>query len=209
MTQAADTRERLLDAAERLFAEQGMAGASLRRITSEAGANLAAVNYHFGSKLELVRAVIERRLEPINAERLERLDALEARPEGPDLRSLLRAFLAPALNLGLREGREFFVFIARAHTNPSPELRALVKDQFRVVAARYSAGFHACLPQLDMQQLMWRVHFVIGSLCHTVLNTALLEEVTEGLCRGDDERVLDRLVDFAVGGLSGPVEDAG
>ena len=201
MTQAVDTRERLLDAAERLFAQEGMAGASLRQITSDAGANLAAVNYHFGSKLELVRAVIERRLKPINAERLTRLDALEAQPGGPDLRALLSAFLGPALNLGLRDGREFFVFIARAHSNPSPELREIVRQEFRVVAARYSAAFHACLPQLSMEQLMWRVHFVIGALCHTVINTGLLEEVTNGLCRADDAHVLERLVDFAFRGL--------
>ncbi|PJF45437.1 MAG: TetR/AcrR family transcriptional regulator, partial [Candidatus Thermofonsia Clade 3 bacterium] len=63
---AAATRERILDAAERLFAERGFAGTSLRDITSEARVNLAAVNYHFGSKDELFLATVVRRLEPVN-----------------------------------------------------------------------------------------------------------------------------------------------
>ena len=73
-----NTRGRILDSAERLFAEQGFSGTSLRQITAAAGANLAAVNYHFGSKEELIKEALSRRLRPINAERLKWLDRLEA-----------------------------------------------------------------------------------------------------------------------------------
>ena len=51
-----DTRVKLLDAAERLFALTGIGGTSLRAITSEAGANLASIHYHFGSKEALLEA---------------------------------------------------------------------------------------------------------------------------------------------------------
>ena len=78
MKTARGTKERILDSAERLFAEQGFAGASMRAITTAAGANLAAVNYHFGSKESLIDAVFARRLQPINRERLEWLDRLES-----------------------------------------------------------------------------------------------------------------------------------
>ena len=206
MSTVQDTRERLLDAAERLFARFGFEGASLRQITGEAGANLAAVNYHFGSKQELVRAVIERRLRPINEERLRRLDALEAASANPELRDLVLNFIEPALSVGLREGREFFVFIARAHANPSPELRSIIHDEVQLLAKRYGAALGKCLPHLNPEQLFWRVHFVIGALCHTVVNSELLEEVTEGLCRADDQAaMLQRLVDFSVAGFSAPV----
>jgi AcrR family transcriptional regulator len=68
-----DTKERILDAAERLFAAHGFAGTSLRAVTKEAGVNLAAVHYHFGTKEDLLRAVLSRIVIPVNRERLEML----------------------------------------------------------------------------------------------------------------------------------------
>lgn len=73
-----DTKQRILDAAEQLFAEHGFDGASLRAITGIAGVNLAAVNYHFKSKESLIQAVLARKLGPINQRRLALLDAYEA-----------------------------------------------------------------------------------------------------------------------------------
>ena len=55
-----DTRERLLDAAEHLFAHHGIGSTSLRSITAEAETNLASVHYHFGSKEALIEAVFAR-----------------------------------------------------------------------------------------------------------------------------------------------------
>ena len=76
---ATDTKQTILDAAEDLFAEQGYAATSLRQLTGKARVNLAAVHYHFGSKEDLAKAVLARRIEPINVERIARLDALPAR----------------------------------------------------------------------------------------------------------------------------------
>ena len=66
-----DTKERILDSAEKLFADAGFDGTSLRGITAGAGVNLAAVHYYFGSKEALVQAVLARRLEPINRRRID------------------------------------------------------------------------------------------------------------------------------------------
>ena len=74
---AADTKERILNVAERFFADRGFPATSLRDLTSEASVNIASVNYHFGSKEALLAAVLERRLRPVNARRLELLDAIE------------------------------------------------------------------------------------------------------------------------------------
>src|SRR5207249_7612515 len=73
-----DTKLRILDAAERLFAQQGF-DVSIRAITDEAGVNLAAVNYHFQSKEALLDAIIARRIEPVNKRRLEMLDRKSTR----------------------------------------------------------------------------------------------------------------------------------
>ncbi|HVJ62842.1 MAG TPA: TetR/AcrR family transcriptional regulator, partial [Tahibacter sp.] len=73
-TQHFSTKERILGAAEQLFATHGFAGASLRQVTAAANVNLAAVNYHFGSKENLINEVFRRRLDDLNAHRLEELD---------------------------------------------------------------------------------------------------------------------------------------
>src|SRR2546430_14347990 len=87
-----DTKQRILDSAERLFAEYGFAGVSLRAIIADAKVNLAAIHYHYRSKEALFDAVILRRLEPINRERLGRVEFFEQ----PTLGQILGAFLAPA-----------------------------------------------------------------------------------------------------------------
>ena len=118
------TRESLLDAAERLFAEAGIAASSVRAITREAGVNLAAVSYHFGSKDGLVREVLRRRLTPLQDERLRRLEALERRhaPDPPPVDAILRAFLHPvARYLGDPGARAFSRLLLRAAaTAPRP-----------------------------------------------------------------------------------------
>ena len=130
------TRERLLDAAERLFAEAGYT-ASLRDITAAAGANLAAVNYHFGSKEELVKAVLLRRVGPINAERRRRLAALES----PTTEDVVRAFLEPALRaIGGADAakggplRGFARIIGRVTVEQPAFLRPFIAEQFSELA---------------------------------------------------------------------------
>ena len=78
-----DTKERILDAAERLFAENGYAATSLRRIMNDAGANVASVHYYFRSKESLLEAVLVRRATAANRDRLELLERFEreAAPE--------------------------------------------------------------------------------------------------------------------------------
>jgi AcrR family transcriptional regulator len=95
---APDTRERILDTAERLFAERGFAGTSVREITDAAAANLGAVNYHFQSKENLYAEVFARRAarlrEPMAAAASEAAGIARERPEEA-LRALGRVFLAP------------------------------------------------------------------------------------------------------------------
>lgn len=96
---AANTRELLIDAAERLFAAQGFDSTTIRGITREADANVAAAHYHFGSKEALLRAVLDRYIAPLNRRRIELLDAAVREAAGVPvaLDALLRAFLLPDL----------------------------------------------------------------------------------------------------------------
>jgi AcrR family transcriptional regulator len=110
----ADTREKILDAAERHFAGHGFAGTSLRAVIREAGVNLAAVHYHFGTKEDLLRAVLDRVVVPVNRERLERLGRLEVSSgdEPLTVEGILEAFLAPGLR-SIRDLGERGVIITR------------------------------------------------------------------------------------------------
>ena len=95
------TKDRILDAAEVLLGERGPGETSLRDITAAAGVNLAAVNYHFQSKEALFRAVIERRVAPMQQRRIELLEAAvrEAGDEQPDLTRIIEAFILPPLEM--------------------------------------------------------------------------------------------------------------
>ena len=100
------TREAILDTAESLFAQQGHEATSMRQITGAAGVNLASVNYHFGSKESLVQAVLKRRLEVLNRERMRLLDELEAQSGGKPLKpsQIVDAFFGTLLRLAAEVG---------------------------------------------------------------------------------------------------------
>src|SRR6266849_5184700 len=77
-----DTKTKQLNAAERLFSDKGLEAVSHRDIALAATVNLAALNYHFGSRQAFIRAVIKRRVEPINAHRLAALARAERQMGG-------------------------------------------------------------------------------------------------------------------------------
>ena len=216
-TRERGTRDRILDAAEHLFAEHGFAGTSLRSITQEAGVNLAAVNYHFGSKEALLTAVLARRIEPINRERLRELDALEAEAgDGPlELGRVLRAFLGPALRMHRQWGKNsiwIMQLAGRMHTSPDDEMRPAFMELFREIRERFLPAFQRALPGVPEYEVFWRLHFVIGALAHTLVSSALVEQwYRGGKAAGegpDTEAVLERLLCFAEAGMAAPCRKA-
>jgi AcrR family transcriptional regulator len=208
---SADTKTRILDAAEELFMEHGFEATSLRSLTASAGVNLAAVNYHFGSKEELFQAVLTRRLDPMNKERIELIDRLEREAAGKPLacERILFAMLIPALRLARDEergGKNFLRLVGRAYADPAPFIRHFLSEQYAEMIGRYKEAFHKALPHLARQELTWRLHFVMGALSYTLLGADLLklfEQVTPGL-KDNDELLLQRLAPFLVAGLKAP-----
>jgi len=195
-----DTKESLLDAAEHLFAQYGIARASLRAITREAGANLAAVNYHFGSKQELVRAVLSRRIAPMNAERLRRLESADA----TDLTQVVRAFIEPAMRrIGAEPwGADFSRLVWRAFSEPDEEVREMVFQQFKTVKERFVEALTQALPELELPDIFWNFHFMVGSMVHTAGLGHVMPLLSDGLCSSDDfDEITDRLVRFASAGM--------
>ena len=160
-----DTRTQLLDAAERLFAERGFRGTSVRAITDLAGANLAAVGYHFGSKAELLTAVARRVIEPITAAQAAGLDRLLARTPDPAVADLVEAFAGPMFD-GMRAGDEGGArtsrLIVRILGDPAEEMRAWPGADHDEIRDRYLAAFARALPDLTPEELWFRIRGILA-----------------------------------------------
>jgi AcrR family transcriptional regulator len=201
------TRARLLDAAERLFAARGFRGVSLRELTAAAGVNLAAVSYHFGSKEELLRAVLERRVAPVNAERLRRLAELEARANGepPPLDAVVAAFLAPAVEAGRRQPHLRDV-AALLYSEPAESVRPLLEPLFGECARRFLAAVAPSLAAADEATIALRFHLVIGAMVHLLAGRHLEGPSAVNRSRELDEaEVPEELIRFCAAGLGAPV----
>lgn len=209
MADQPDTKERILDAAEALFAEHGFAHTSMRAITSTAGVNLAAVNYHFGSKEELIKAVFSRRYEPLNVERLGRLEALERRGEYT-LEELLEAYIAPNLELSQSHGAvgdRFVKLIGRSYTEHNEALRDHVYAINRELVTRFKAAFQKALPHLTRQELSWRLHFLVGAVSYTMAGPDLIRLMAGSQISdaANARALLARLIPFLAAGLRAPL----
>jgi AcrR family transcriptional regulator len=208
------TKERILDAAESLFMEHGYEATSLRAITTAAGVNLAAVNYHFGTKEELFQAVLTRRLDPMNQDRVELLNRLEAQAAPAQLpcEKILMALFIPALTLSRdpeRGGKNFLRLLGRAYADPAPFIRRFLSEQYAVMIARFKAAFARALPHLPRKELSWRLHFIMGALSYTLAGTDALKLIAELNPHetDNDEVLLRRLAPFLLAGLEAPLPD--
>ena len=208
-----NTRQKILDAAEKLFARHGFESTSLRSIIASAGVNLAAIHYHFRSKEGLVRAVIERRFAPVNDERLRLLAEYENRTNGrgPLVEEILEAFLAPLLRVGLLdsgEGRLLMQLGGRLLQPSDGMLEKAAGSEFERVAVRFLAALDKALPVLAKQEIAWRMNFTIGAAARALLGgipvRVLSSASQENLQESDVQRVLQRLISYTAAGMKAP-----
>lgn len=204
-----ETRTRILDAAEELFMLQGFGGTSMRLLTSKAGVNLAAVNYHFGSKDALIEAVFRRRLDPMNVARIAALEALEATGT-PDADAIIRAFVGASLRMledAKGGGRNFIRLLGRTYTEPAKGIRHLIGQMYAPTMQRYKAALERALPQMPREELVWRMHFMFGTLAYTLAATDTVQLIagSKPEDRYDARLLEDRLTAFLASGLAAPL----
>ena len=204
-----ETRTRILDVAEELFMQHGFEGTSMRVLTAKAGVNLAAVNYHFGSKDALVEAVFRRRLDPMNAARIAELDKLEAEQRSPAPEAIIRAFILPGLKLmedGKNGGRNFTRLLGRTYSEPNKLVRQLIGQMYAPAMQRYKAALERALPQMPREELVWRMHFMFGTLAYTLAATDTVQLIAG--CKPEDrydaQLLEERLTAFLAAGLNAP-----
>lgn len=203
-----NTRERILNSAEKLLAERGVARTSLRAITSAADVNLASVHYHFGSKAGLLEAIFERRIRPMNLERLRQLEELEKQyKDAIPLESLIQAFIEPALGLSRDSrygGKHFIRLLGRTYTDPQGALETYLQELHRDVADRFRSAFRNALPDLSPEDLYWRLHFLVGTLAYCMSGTGTMRLIASSRLHqeGDTNELVSRLSLFLRGGLT-------
>jgi AcrR family transcriptional regulator len=208
------TKDRILDAAERLLAKRQFDATSLRAITAEAEVNLAAVNYHFQSKEALIRAVIARRIGPVNVKRLAMLDAVEA--GGGDrplpIGAVIEAFIRPVIELRSTT-KTIAPLMGRVFAESAEFLERFFREHLAEVTKRFLAAFERAAPGLPREEVFWRMHFLIGSMAHTMIAGEFFQMVTGGLCRADDgDGLVRRMVVVFAAAFQAPcgeVDDAG
>ncbi|MCW8859992.1 MAG: TetR family transcriptional regulator [Deltaproteobacteria bacterium] len=211
MTQT-DTKTRILDCAEQMFARAGFHSTSLRKLTQLADANLASVNYHFGSKEALLQAVIERRLLPLNKIRHKKIEEIitQAREQErpPAAADLLQAFVVPTLEFRNSSpgAQDFIALIGRSLSEPDETVRHCFLSLALPIFQFLFEGLRQALPQIPAAILLARLQFIMGTMSHVMcmgnLNAFQKPDFPEAL---EQNVLMDQMLKFIQAGLEAPL----
>jgi AcrR family transcriptional regulator len=173
-----DSREEILDAAERHFAQGGYAASSLREIALDANVTQAMVNYYFGSKREMFKEVYLRRGYWLAAQRMELLERTTAKPRFT-VEDVIRSYITPPFQLRSSEqGRAFLRLQARLHAEQDEESFALRRTVYDRPVRAYVACLHGLLPDKSKETLFLRFAQLIGIYLYILSDAHRVEEMS-------------------------------
>ena len=166
--ESAQTRERLLDSAEKLFAERGFHTASVRDITRDAQCNIASVNYHFGGKSNLYREVFLRRLRDLRERRLAGIAEVRSGRAGLDrlLSAFSSAFVDPLVEEGA--GRRWVMLVAQELIDPQLPPEMLYGEIVEPVQRALAEAVIEAAPGIDPADALLASQSLMGQLLHLV-----------------------------------------
>jgi AcrR family transcriptional regulator len=193
-------REKLLDCAERLFAEHGLEGVSLRAINAEAGLSPAALHYHFGTQQALVEALLERHMPRLMERRRQLLDALEARPEPPAVRDVLGALVTPLADFlaeGGEPGLRYLRLIHRLQADGDLDPHFVVA-RWPGAVERLVPLLHRANPSLPLSVVQLRLDLAIDIMLRSLAHATPSVE-------GSLESHVSSLLDFLTGAMQAAV----
>jgi len=205
--------EKILRAAETLFALHGIEKASLRDITALAGVNVASVNYHFGSKEVLVEAVFAKLAERVNASRTRALEAVCAEAAGQgcvaSVEQVVKVFLAPYLSPNEQTHGELLAqFLLLNRLSPSPVTTKIMVEHFDPMARKFIGALANALPGTSLKTLYWRYNFMATTVFMSVTDKAResrLARLSEGVADPGDRAELETaLIEFLAAAMRGP-----
>jgi len=191
-------RDRILEAAEILFAEVGFETASFRDITTRAGASVSAIYYHFGSKLGVLIEIFARHSRRLTEQRQNLLHRVRRDDEGrPLLEAVLEAFLRPSFLPLNNESNELFNRLrARLSMETTEVMRTILKNSFDDSDQAFLAALMLALPHVSRPAIFWRFHLMIGAMIYTMADPGQLEGLSQGACLSSDNKMaLCQMVD--------------
>ena len=201
------SREKLLASAERLFADRGFNGVSVRDIANAAGVNSALVGYYFRSKVGLLSAVYMRHCEPLKRERARLLKQYIEQPEGATLEQAIEAFIRPSLEVTTdKNGRSNFTRLrAVLSAENSPLLEKLVAENFDNSSRMFVDALCNCLPDLPRENVLWRFHFLLGTIYYTASGPHRIKTLSKGRCDPSNAvATTQHLIPFLAAGFRAP-----
>ncbi len=197
---AAQTRTKIVDAAEMLLAREGWANVSVRAVAAHAEVNLSAISYHFGSFKSLRTEVLARRLIPLNEERRQNLVELQKRKVKPSLEEILQAYLDPLLKLSSSSdagARAFLLVLVRNSIEPSEEYLGIVGNELSRHAGAFVDAVKQVVPGVSGEEIKDRFRFAIGAI-----SRALATPTSRRL--GWQAESVQHLLAFLIAGFSAP-----
>jgi AcrR family transcriptional regulator len=201
------SREKLIASAERLFADRGFDGVSVRDIANAAGVNSALVGYYFRSKEGLLSEVYNRHCEPLKQERARLLKQYSESSGGPTLEEVLEAFIRPSLEVTTdQSGRSNFTRLrAVLAAENSLLLEQLVGETFDSSSRMFVNALRKCLPDLTREEVFWRFHFLLGTIYYTAAGPHRIKPLSKGRCDPSNAAATARhLVPFLAAGFRAP-----
>ncbi len=203
MASTIDTKEHIIAVAERLFAERGFAGTSLRSVVGEANVNLAAVHYHFGSKEDLFRAVVARLARPIIEQQLALLKQLQADNQVPSVEAILTAIIKPNLEF-VATDKEILLgraqFIGRCWTEPEP-IHSIAASEFADSIETFLDALQRALPEQSRSQLAWKLDLVIAAFIRVQTEAGKPFALLKGAASEDIQNAVEQMVKFLAPGM--------
>ncbi len=195
------TKDKILNEAEKLFAEQGFAETSLRMITAKADVNLASVNYHFGSKKTLIQAVFERFMDRITSDISIEMDRLNDKELPIDVSDVLQTLKQPIKNLDkLRpDGAGVFMnLLGRSYAETQGHVRRFAMDKYSHVFNRFVGFLQVSSPHSEPSEMFWRLHFMLGSFIFSLAGHKALQEIAESDFnqKVSIDQIIDKLIPF-------------
>ena len=198
------TSERILDAAEELFAKHGIYGVTMREIAELANVDTALLHYYFESKRGVFDAVFARRADILNSERMLEMDRYEGEAGGTvSVEGIIATYLRPMFSLNRQGGqgwRNFCAFVT--HLSSTPELAEIFAQKFDPILKRFIGLLKRALPEADEADLFWSYHLFSGSLMIVNAANGSIESFSSGLCRSEDfDAVEPRLISYSAQGF--------